>query len=60
MIAAIGQVAQFAIGVTTNPFTILGLVPVFAAGLAFMRYISVDPEAHPVNTRHVRYFKIFY
>ncbi|KAJ8917312.1 hypothetical protein NQ315_002330 [Exocentrus adspersus] len=54
MLAAIGQVANFAVGLTANPLTIIGLVPIFAAGLAFMRYISVDPEAHPVNVRYVR------
>lgn len=51
--AAVGQVARFAVGLTSNPFTILGLVPVFAAGLAFMRYLQVDPESHPINVRHV-------
>ncbi|XP_074030305.1 glucose dehydrogenase [FAD, quinone] [Leptinotarsa decemlineata] len=54
MLAAMGQVANFAIGIAANPFAFLGLVPVFAAALAFMRYLAVDPEAHPVNTRHVR------
>ncbi|XP_057669065.1 glucose dehydrogenase [FAD, quinone] [Diorhabda carinulata] len=53
-LAAIGQVANFAIGITTNPLTILGLVPVFAAGIAFMRYLSMDPEVHPTNTMHIR------
>ncbi|CAH1163187.1 unnamed protein product [Phaedon cochleariae] len=54
MLAAIGQVANFAVGVAVNPLTFLGLVPVFAAGLTFMRYISFDPEAHPININHVR------
>lgn len=53
MLAAIGQVANFAVGLTANPLTIIGLVPIFAAGLAYMRYLSVDPEAHPTNIRHV-------
>lgn len=53
MLAAIGQVAHYAVGLSTNPLTIIGLVPIFAAGLAFMRYVSVDPESHPINTRHV-------
>ncbi|KAJ8958490.1 hypothetical protein NQ318_002284 [Aromia moschata] len=52
MLAAIGQAASLAVGVTANPLTLIGLVPVFAAGLAFMRYYSMDPEAHPVNVRH--------
>lgn len=51
--AAVGQVARFAAGLTSNPFTILGLVPVFAAGLTFMRYLQIDPESHPINVRHV-------
>lgn len=54
MLLAIGQVANLAIGLTSNPLAILGLVPVFAAGLAFMRYISMDPEVHPRNTLNVR------
>lgn len=58
MLAAIGHVANFAIGLTGNPLTFIGLVPVFAAGLIFMRYVSVDPESHPINTRHVRILMI--
>ncbi|XP_018569543.1 glucose dehydrogenase [FAD, quinone] [Anoplophora glabripennis] len=54
MLAAIGQVANLAVGLTANPLTIIGLVPIFAAGLAYMRYLSVDPETHPTNVRHVR------
>ncbi|XP_072381732.1 glucose dehydrogenase [FAD, quinone]-like [Diabrotica undecimpunctata] len=53
-LAAIGQIANLAIGVTTNPLALLGLVPVFAAGLTFMRYLSMDPEVHPRNTLNVR------
>ena len=53
MLATIGQVAHFAVGLTGNPLTIIGLVPIFAAGLAFLRYVAVDPESHPVNVRHV-------
>lgn len=55
MLAALGQVAHFAVGLGGNPLTIIGLVPIFAAGLAFMRYVSVDPETHPVNIRYVSY-----
>ncbi|CAG9861255.1 unnamed protein product [Phyllotreta striolata] len=54
MAMLLGQVANFAIGLSTNPLTFIGLVPVFAAGLAFMRYISIDPEQHPVNILNVR------
>lgn len=53
MLAAIGQVAHFAVGLGSNPLTIIGLVPIFAAGLAFMRYVSVDPESHPTSIRYV-------
>ncbi|KAH0817401.1 hypothetical protein GEV33_005390 [Tenebrio molitor] len=38
----------------TAPNENKSLVPIFAAGLAFMRYVSVDPETHPANVRHVR------
>lgn len=55
MLATIGQVAHFAVGLTGNPLAIIGLVPIFAAGLAFMRYVTVDPESHPVDVRHVCY-----
>lgn len=55
MLATIGQVAHFAGSLTGNPLAIIGLVPIFAAGLAFMRYVSIDPESHPVNVRHVRH-----
>lgn len=53
MLAALGQVAHFAVGLGGNPLTIIGLVPIFAAGLAFMRYLSADPEEHPINVRYV-------
>lgn len=53
MLAALGQVAHFAVGLGTSPLTIIGLVPIFAAGLAFIRYLSVDPESHPTNIRYV-------
>lgn len=56
MLAALGQVAHFAVGLGSSPLTIIGLVPIFAAGLAFMRYISVDPESHPINVRFVSNF----
>lgn len=60
MLAALGQVAHIAVGIGSNPLTIIGLVPIFAAGLAFMRYISVDPESHPVNVRYVSYLVIYF
>lgn len=53
MLAALGQVAHFAVGLGTSPLTLIGLVPIFAAGLAFMRYLSIDPESHPTNIRYV-------
>lgn len=53
MLAAIGQVAHFAVGLGSSPLTVIGLVPIFAAGLAFMRYLSVDPESHPIDVRYV-------
>lgn len=58
MLAALGQVAHIAVGIGSNPLAVIGLVPIFAAGLAFMRYISVDPESHPVNVRYVSDFCI--
>lgn len=53
MLSALGHVAHVAVGLAGSPFTILGLVPIFAAGLAFMKYVDVDPETHPVNVKHV-------
>ncbi|XP_045465776.1 glucose dehydrogenase [FAD, quinone] [Harmonia axyridis] len=50
IVTAIGTL----VGLSTNPVTIIGLVPVFAASLAFMRYLHFDPESHPVNVRNVR------
>ncbi|CAH0548917.1 unnamed protein product [Brassicogethes aeneus] len=50
MLAALGQVA---VGLAGSPMTFLGLVPIFAAGLAFMRYVDHDPESHPINVKHV-------
>lgn len=55
ILATIASMASAA----TNPLTIAGLVPVFAAGLAFLRYISVDPESHPIDVRRVR-IKFFF
>ncbi|KAH1018844.1 hypothetical protein HUJ05_006535 [Dendroctonus ponderosae] len=49
LFAVAGQVANYAVGLSFNPLAILGLVPVFAAGLLFMQYVSVDPESHPIN-----------
>lgn len=57
MLAALGQVAHFAVGLGSSPLTVIGLVPIFAAGLAFMRYISVDPESHVTNIRYVSTFE---
>ncbi|XP_067014899.2 glucose dehydrogenase [FAD, quinone] [Anabrus simplex] len=31
-----------------------GIIPLFAVGLTYMRYLSVDPESHPVSTRSVQ------
>lgn len=53
MLAALGQVANFAVGLGSSPLTVIGLVPIFAAGLAFMRYVSIDPESHPIDIRYV-------
>lgn len=53
MLAALGQVAHFAVGLGSSPLTVIGLVPIFAAGLAFMRYLSIDPESHPTSVRYV-------
>lgn len=58
LLAVAGQVAHYAVGLSVNPLAILGLVPVFAAGLLFMRYVSVDPESHPVNINKVTKFLI--
>lgn len=49
LLGVAGQVATYAVGVSFNPLAIIGLVPVFAAGLMFMQYLSVDPESHPTN-----------
>ncbi|KAK9871985.1 hypothetical protein WA026_015230 [Henosepilachna vigintioctopunctata] len=49
LVTAIGSL----VSLSTNPLAIAGLVPMFAAGLAFMRYMHFDPENHPINTRHL-------
>ncbi|XP_060532834.1 glucose dehydrogenase [FAD, quinone]-like isoform X2 [Cylas formicarius] len=54
LLMAAGSVANFAAGLSANPFTILGLVPVFAIGLLYMNYVSVDPEAHPINVMKIQ------
>lgn len=44
---------QFAHVAIATPMTIIGLVPIFAAGLTFLRYINYDPEAHPKDAPRV-------
>lgn len=55
IVTAIGTL----VSISTSPVTIIGLVPVFAAGLAFMRYLHFDPESHPVNVRNVSCLNFF-
>ncbi|XP_018326630.1 glucose dehydrogenase [FAD, quinone] [Agrilus planipennis] len=50
---AVGQVANFAIGLGGNPLAIAGLVPIFAMALTYLRYSAVDPENHPINVNTV-------
>lgn len=58
LIAVAGHVANYAVALSFNPLAILGLVPVFAAGLMFMQYVSVDPESHPINVGKVSSFTL--
>lgn len=41
------------IATLSSPFGIAGLVPIFAAGLVFLRYVAVDPETFPPNAKEV-------
>lgn len=39
-----------------NPLSIVGLVPVFAAGLMVYRYMAFDPESPPPEASQVIHF----
>ncbi|KAF5272032.1 hypothetical protein FQR65_LT05013 [Abscondita terminalis] len=47
-----GVIATVA-GLAASPFTLAGILPIMAIGLTYMRYSSVDPESHPIDTKRV-------
>lgn len=58
LLAGVGQVVTFAVGIGGSPLTIVGLLPLFAIGLTYMRYSSIDPESHPIEVKRVSTFFI--
>nr|CAD7194755.1 unnamed protein product [Timema douglasi]CAD7404454.1 unnamed protein product [Timema poppensis] len=38
---------------TGSTGVVLGIVPLFAIGLTYLRYASVDPEARPINIKNI-------
>ncbi|XP_031330245.1 glucose dehydrogenase [FAD, quinone] [Photinus pyralis] len=54
IVGTIAHIAGLATSIGGNPLTLVGLLPVVAIGLTYMRYTSVDPESHPIDARYVR------
>lgn len=49
-----GKMAPPLLAMFSSPVTtILGIVPLFAMGLTYFRYNSVDPESHPLDVQNV-------
>ncbi|XP_063219272.1 glucose dehydrogenase [FAD, quinone]-like [Bacillus rossius redtenbacheri] len=45
--------ASALMALTTSPGVVLGVIPLLAIGLTYLRYVSVDPESRPIDVRTV-------
>ncbi|KAJ8885273.1 hypothetical protein PR048_011470 [Dryococelus australis] len=45
--------ASALVALTATPSVVLGVIPLLAIGLTYLRYVSVDPESRPIDVRNV-------
>lgn len=48
MSTALGLISTLAT-MSSNPITLLGMIPLIAVGLNYYRYTDVDPESAPID-----------